>query len=493
MPRSSPASLPIVLFAAIASLVLVNSAVAATRYVDAAAPAGGDGLSWQTALNAIPPFLAPFGFGDEWRIAQGTYKPAGPGGSRAATFTAPCTGGVMHGGYAGYYASGGAIDPDTRDPALFPTNLSGDLNADDAPNFGARADNSWHVLTIGFGQGPLPTIDGFTITAGYADGGGTVDNNGGGVFGDPLTLRNCIVTDNHAAFAGGGVYTGHAGGNIPTGGSRYENCKFTGNRCQGNAVSLGGGVHYIANPAGSSALTVFFINCEFADNLATFQGGGALVERAFATFYNCLFRGNATDTHDGAALALGSGQHKIINCTIAANAANAGPGYGAIGGAMLQVGLQRNVAIANTVIWANAPAAFGFALFSGLSATYSDIQGSSVFGVGNINTDPLFVGPPSDYRLSPGSPCIDAGSTQAAIVQAALFTVSSDLAGESRFFDDPATPDTGAGGRPMPDMGCLEFAPAPPADPCPADTNGDGVIDFLDLNAILSLYATPCP
>lgn len=490
MPHRSASSrsIPSLFFA----LALAAPAAAATRYVDAAAPAGGDGLSWQTALNAIPPFLTPFGFGDEWRIAQGTYKPAGSGGSRAATFTAPCTGGSLVGGYAGFHASGGAIDPDTRDPALYPTVLSGDLNADDAPNFGARADNSWHVLTIGYGLGPLPTIDGFTITAGYADGGGTVDNNGGGVFGDPLTLRNCIVTDNHATFAGGGVYTGHAGGNIPFGGSRYENCKFTGNRCQGNAVSLGGGVHYIANPA-VQQLTVFFINCEFADNFATFQGGGALVERAYATFYNCLFRGNTTNTHDGAALALGSGQHKLVNCTIADNTANAGPGYGAVGGATLQVGLQRNVAIANTIIWANAPAAFGFALFSGLSATYSDIQGAPVLGVGNINTDPLFVGAPSDHRLAPGSPCIDAGSTQAALVQAAVFVVSSDLAGESRFIDDPATPDTGSSGRPMADIGCFEFLPAPPTDPCPTDTNGDGLIDFLDLNAILSLYATPCP
>lgn len=492
MPRTTPASSLSVLFAALVSLVLAHGASAAVRYVDAAAPPGGNGLSWATAYNAIPPFLFPFAFGDEYRIAQGTYKPAGPGGSRAATFNFPCTGGVVNGGYAGFHAGGGTLDPDTRDPGLYPTILSGDLDGNDTSEFGNRADNSWHVVTISYGLGPIPTVDGFVITGGYADGGGTVDNNGGGVFGDPVTLRNCFIYDNHANFAGGGVYTGHAGGNIPFGGSRYENCRFYNNRSTGIGVSQGGGVFYIANPA-ASALTVYFINCEFAENLATFQGGGAIVERAYATFYNCLFRLNTTNTNDGAALALGSGQHKVINCTIANNGANAGVGYGAIGAAPLQVGQQRFVSIANTIIWANTPAAFGFALFPGLSATYSDIQGSPLLGVGNINQDPLFLSPTFDYDLTPGSPCIDAGSTQAALVQAALFTVSSDLARASRFFDDPATPDTGPGGGPVADMGCFEFAPAPPGDPCPTDTNADGVIDFVDLNAILSLYGEPCP
>jgi hypothetical protein len=46
-----------------------------------------------------------------------------------------------------------------------------------------------------------------------------------------------------------------------------------------------------------------------------------------------------------------------------------------------------------------------------------------------------------------------------------------DLAGKVRFADDPATPDTGSGAPPIVDMGAYEFA---------ADTDGDGVPDFLD-------------
>ncbi|HEX9973444.1 MAG TPA: T9SS type A sorting domain-containing protein, partial [bacterium] len=40
---------------------------------------------------------------------------------------------------------------------------------------------------------------------------------------------------------------------------------------------------------------------------------------------------------------------------------------------------------------------------------YSVVQGGHI-GVGNIDTDPMFVNPDnSDFRLQPGSPCIDAG------------------------------------------------------------------------------------
>jgi len=76
-------------------------------------------------------------------------------------------------------------------------------------------------------------------------------------------------------------------------------------------------------------------------------------------------------------------------------------------------------------------------------------------GLGNLAGDPLFAGPVNgDYRLAPGSPCIDAGDNLAVPLDLWL-----DLDRKHRFLDDPGTPDTGRPGHRMPivDMGAYEF------------------------------------
>ncbi len=97
-------------------------------------------------------------------------------------------------------------------------------------------------------------------------------------------------------------------------------------------------------------------------------------------------------------------------------------------------------------------------------------------GGGNIYADPLFVDPDGaddtvgteddDLRLSAGSPCIDAGDRSALPVG-----VVTDLDGNPRFADDPATENTGD----CLDLGAFEFQAF--SDP---DTDGDGVEDGCD-------------
>jgi hypothetical protein len=85
---------------------------------------------------------------------------------------------------------------------------------------------------------------------------------------------------------------------------------------------------------------------------------------------------------------------------------------------------------------------------------YSDVQ-SGFPGRGNIDAPPGFAAPQTrDYRLTHGSPCIDAGDN-GAIEPAAKV----DLAGGPRFVDDPRTPDRGAGAAPVVDLGAFEFQP----------------------------------
>ncbi len=118
------------------------------------------------------------------------------------------------------------------------------------------------------------------------------------------------------------------------------------------------------------------------------------------------------------------------------------------------------------------------------TVAFSDVQGGFA-GIGNIDADPLFVDPANgDYRLRPGSPCIDAADTTAVPGD-----ITTDLDGNPRFIDDPATADTGNGVCHV-DMGAYEFQLGTVVC-CPGDVNGDGVTNVLDLIDLLLCFGQP--
>jgi len=117
--------------------------------------------------------------------------------------------------------------------------------------------------------------------------------------------------------------------------------------------------------------------------------------------------------------------------------------------------------------------------------TYSNVQGIGS-GTGNINVDPQFESAGTgNYRLAPTSPCIDVGNNAAVPVG-----TTTDLDAAPRFADIASVPDGGAGTAPIVDMGAYERQPAPPP-PCPADLNGNGVVEGGDLAALLGQWLTP--
>ena len=77
-------------------------------------------------------------------------------------------------------------------------------------------------------------------------------------------------------------------------------------------------------------------------------------------------------------------------------------------------------------------------------------------GAGNVQADPLFLAAPSDLRLGPSSPAVDAGNNT--LVPGGT---TVDVRGLPRFFDDPEVPDTGVGNVPpgVVDMGAYERIP----------------------------------
>jgi hypothetical protein len=131
------------------------------------------------------------------------------------------------------------------------------------------------------------------------------------------------------------------------------------------------------------------------------------------------------------------------------------------------------------------------------TVAYSDVQGGEpgVFvqfgftlnwGAGNIDVDPMFADAAScDFHLPSGSPAIDAGHNWAVAGLA-----STDLDGNPRFADDPATPDTGCGIPVVVDMGAYEYQ----GNPFPVklgDVDGDGIVGITDFLLLLGTWG-PC-
>ena len=343
------------------------------------------------------------------------------------------------------------------------------------------------VVTCNRDEGPDTILEGFTITGSdwHSTGGGMLNSDssptvincvfagnvagrGGGMYnsgGSPMII-DCDFDDNFAMEEGGGMYNVDAS---PT----VINCTFQGNAAGhgGNAGQhggeeagpvAGGGMY---NSGGSP--TVF--NCTFQDNetgakfRAGLGGGICNVDSANTLIVNCVFEGNVARVFAAA----GGGVYNsgasvtVVNCVFAHNGAHSGGGlYNGADAFVVNSTFTRNIAngirtavdatttVSNCILWSNA-----FNSLSGVPlVTYSDVQGGFA-GMGNIDADPLFIHPDNgDYRLSPGSPCIDAGDNTAVPRD-----ITTDLDGNPRFVDDADTKDTGNGRRPIVDMGAYEY------------------------------------
>lgn len=419
----------------------------AVRYVDTRATGSGDGTSWTDAFVDLQAALSAAQNDEsisEIRVATGTYRPSAlenPDDERSATFWL-LNGLAVRGGYAGV----GAADPDERDFVAYETVLSGDLNADDLPEFTNVDDNCYHVVT-GSGAGPSAMLDGFTITGGNADGFELRYGLGGGMFTDvgAPTATDCVFRDNRSEFEGGAVCNAQSD-------ASFLRCTF-----HGNSAESDGGAMY--NTFSSCPLVQ---HCVFTGNDAV-SGGAINNSGSDPLIVNSAFSGNSARA--GGAIFNNASNPLIVNCTLSAN------------GAMIEGGgiynAQSAPEISNTIFWANFDA--GGATESGqlfLDAgsialvDHSCIQGltGSLGGVGNLGVNPLIVDPDGpddafgtpddDLRVHPGSPCIDAGDNGAVPE-----TLTTDLYGEPRISQDPDSPDTGnpPDGAPFVDIGVHEF------------------------------------
>jgi hypothetical protein len=440
------------LLAVAALLVAAAPSLGVVRYVNVALTTGADnGTSWADAyrtVDGISRAMTAAASGDEIWVAAGTYKPTATLG-RAISI--PLRSGIaVYGGFNG-------TEP-TRDQRDFVANvciLTGDLAGNDP----VVTDNSNHLIACSTSS-QSGTLDGFTVTAGNANGASAsnLDKGGGMIFtsGSAAAIRNCIIVSNRCTFGGGGTY-------INTASPTFVNVRWERNQ----GASFGGAID-MANNCNPS-----FTRCEFVANSAVRAGGVEVFGGSQPNFVNCIFRENMAGSSGGGGLWVGSSSVATLrHCTIASNTTTSS------GSGILTSSSQTR--LFNSIVYRNSTSGGSFLNQLGgttYAVTYSCVQ-NGFAGTGNINADPMFVNAPGgDYRPQAGSPCIDAArnsdSGNGNTLDFGLFP---------RFVDDPSTPDSGVGTPPIADMGAHEFQPpAPPA--CPADWNTDGSVssqDFFD-------------
>jgi len=353
-------------------------------------------------------------------------------------------------------------------------------------------------------------------------------------------MEACIFHENRAVDSGGAAYVDRSN-------PGFIDCEFTGNRggsgggaiyfdwpygtirlersiFENNEAELGGAVYLLGPPNSPQVISscTFFRNhanyggAVYADGpfdlLATNSGlysnvaerdGGALYGKdSDIDLFGCVLSGNIADC--GGGLSHSSGQIKIVGCTFGGNQARLGGGLH-----------QGATTVRNSIFWGNTSSADHIEAQqiypqppSYRSVDHSCIQGlDALYGNYNVGRSPLFVDadgpddipgtPDDDFRLLPGSPCIDAGATDAYADDATDVDGDGDLEeplpldilGNPRFVDDPCRVDAGFGHAtyrdlPIVDIGAIEYVPdsdgdydedgiANCEDNCPTIANAD--------------------
>jgi hypothetical protein len=224
----------------------------------------------------------------------------------------------------------------------------------------------------------------------------------------PVRVDDCLIEDN-AGIRGGGVSDGAGNTTVQDSGVH-----ITRSVIRRNTAPHGGGVYFLPNRSPSIAGSLI------EDNTCDGNGGGVLLKGG--TVSSCLVRRNAAGNHGGGiymeTTALGT-----FNSTVMDNRAYRGGGTYA-------------GQIHNSIVYYNQ-ANFSSNTYAG-TVSYSCTTPAAA-GPGNITNPPALAGF-LNWRLVPGSPCIDAGRFEFA-------PDDRDLDGDPRIW--------GAGV----DMGCDEFYP----------------------------------
>ncbi len=345
------------------------------------AGASGTGTSWADATGDLPGALAAAVDGNDIWVAEGVYK---PGASQTDSFQMKNGVGI----YGGFAASGNPGWGD-RDPNIYQTILSGDLNDDDIPsleNLGTLMDNCTHVFyhPSGLGLDGTAILDGVTISGGFGMGTGA-SANGAGMYNNSASpvvtgcrfLHNFAVGDLMSVFGnGGGMYNVDSAPSVTY-------CEFSTNVTYGPGAGM-----YNLN----SAPTV--IDSNFVGNSAYYSGGGMYNNNSDPCVIDCHFTANiAYDmgaSGDGGGGMVNTGSNPTItSCRFVDNeAVNPDPYIIPFGGGMLIVN-SSSPTVTDCVFTGNlSEGGGGMVIRSGCSPTITDCA----FTANEVHGDTLPIG-----------------------------------------------------------------------------------------------------
>ncbi|MFC1782323.1 hypothetical protein ACFL02_01905 [Planctomycetota bacterium] len=217
-----------------------------------------------------------------------------------------------------------------------------------------------------------------------------------------------------------------------------------------------------------------------------FAGGGMLNNGSSPTVSNCTFSGNSVV--NGGGICNVDSSPMVTNCTFSGNSA------GGSGGGMRNY--NSNPTITNCIFWGNHAAEVGNEIYNDSTLpiiSFCDIAGCGGSGAGwdtslgndaggNIDIDPLFANPDNDFHLksqfgrgssNPAEPFITFDSVKSPCIDA----------GDPTMNVGNETTDNGE----RINMGAYGGTKQASRSGFNADTNGDGMVNLLDL-AILAAH-----
>ncbi len=337
----------------------------------------------------------------------------------------------------------------------------------------------------GSSGGGVSVAEGTLLIARDCTFSGNSADFGGAVAGDrcDAAFWNTAIVGNEATFSAGGVSWGEA-----------MELSFTDCTIRGNASYMGG-----AGGGEFAFVSPGFFGCTISDNesrndhdaFGLAEGGGLAFYYSYPTLVNCTFTNNLVSAAwltRGAALRF-SGEigntASLYNCVFAGNFGVPSP-TDTISAARCSLDLLTSTVTGSTdgplisiesgvlLAWNAILAGEGDSILLGpdssAEVSYSNVAGGWA-GTGNIDADPQFANPAvGDFRLTPGSPCIDTGST----------FVPPDLTMDRD--GNPRIVDGDADGNARIDMGAYEF------QPCAGDLDGNRTVGLSDLAILLSHF-----